>query len=120
MGRKAGLFRRNVWCRESGGRRAAKLVTMVVLLWSGVAAISRAAEEDPDHFAGLAEEYKSQAQPLLKQYCLDCHSAVEQQGELDLERFTSLAEERRGTKVWQSVIEMLDNGEMPPRDAEPT
>ncbi|MEX1039480.1 MAG: DUF1592 domain-containing protein [Pirellulaceae bacterium] len=95
-----------------------RLAGMAMLVWVGTAAVSLAEQPERDHFVGLAEEYTAQAQPLLKQYCLDCHSTAEQQGELDLERFSSLAEVRQGTKVWQSVIEMLDNGEMPPKDAE--
>ena len=76
-----------------------------------------AAEPRVDHFAGLAEEYAEKARPLMKQYCLDCHSTAKQEGELDLERFATLAEVRRGTKVWLKVAEMLDNGEMPPKES---
>ena len=33
---------------------------------------------------------------------------------LDLERFATLGDVRRDTKAWLKVVEMLDNGEMPP------
>ena len=36
-------------------------------------------------------------------------------GELDLERFSGLKDIRRDPAAWQKVIEMLDNGEMPPK-----
>ena len=79
---------------------------------------SWSAEPDKDPFAQLAKEYQGQTLGILKKYCLECHSTAEQQGELDLERFKSLTEVRQGTKAWLKVVEMLDNGEMPPKDAE--
>jgi hypothetical protein len=71
-----------------------------------------------DPFAELAIEFAEKTRPLMKQFCLDCHSTSEPEGELDLERFATLGEVRRGTKAWLKVAEMLDNGEMPPKDAE--
>ncbi|HZJ15857.1 MAG TPA: DUF1587 domain-containing protein, partial [Chthoniobacteraceae bacterium] len=53
--------------------------------------------------------------PILKEFCLDCHSTEKQKGDLDLEVFTSLAEVRRHPKIWQSVSEQLTNKEMPPK-----
>lgn len=76
-----------------------------------------AAEPKVDHFAGLAEEYVTHTRPLLQQFCLKCHSTAKRKGELDLERFATLAEVRRGTKAWLKVVEMLDNGEMPPKES---
>ena len=78
-----------------------------------------AADASQDRFAALADEYPAEIRPLLQQFCLECHSTLVKAGELDLERFATLADVRRGTKAWQKVVEMLDNGEMPPEDAEP-
>ena len=69
----------------------------------------------PDHFAGLADEYRNQTRPLIQKFCLDCHSTEKKTGELDLERFANLAAVRRGTQNWLKVAEMLGNGEMPPK-----
>ncbi|MFO1000070.1 MAG: DUF1592 domain-containing protein [Planctomycetaceae bacterium] len=71
-----------------------------------------------DEFAALQAQYESRHQAALKKYCLNCHSAVEKQGELDLEQFTSVADMRRNVVPWQRVVEMMDDGEMPPREAE--
>ncbi|MBK7998651.1 MAG: hypothetical protein IPK15_08030 [Verrucomicrobia bacterium] len=46
-------------------------------------------------------------QPILKQYCLDCHSTEKQKGELDLERFKTVAEVMKHAKVWQGVWNRL-------------
>src|SRR6516225_8477092 len=60
--------------------------------------------------ADAQAEYAAVVQPLLKKYCLDCHSTELKKGSLDLERFTSLAEVRKDVKRWQQVLEMLEAG----------
>ena len=77
------------------------------------------AAAEPVPFDVLGTEYARDIKPLLKQFCLDCHSTAKQEGELDLERFAALADVRKGTRVWQKVVEMLDTNEMPPKDAKP-
>ena len=67
--------------------------------------------------AGLQDiegDYARKVRPILKEYCLGCHSAEKHKGDLDLERFASLADVMRQPKVWQSVLEQLALGEMPP------
>jgi hypothetical protein len=93
------------------GIRAAMLFSIVVL---AAPSLPRAAD-DPTLFDDVARDYEGSVRPLLKQFCLKCHSTEQQDGELDLERFGQLADIRRAPRVWQKVIEMLDNGEMPPR-----
>ena len=75
------------------------------LVWSAPA---------PD-FATLEKEYDTTILPLLSRYCLDCHDEASNEGELDLERFTGLAEVRKSIKTWQHVVAQLENGEMPPK-----
>jgi hypothetical protein len=65
----------------------------------------------------LSAEYSAKTLPLLKSFCLDCHSTEAMEGELDLERFHDLKSIRTNPQVWQKVLEMLDNGEMPPAKA---
>lgn len=73
--------------------------------------------EPAESFAKLGGEYRTQTHALLKQFCLDCHKTSDPQGELDLERFATIEEVRRGTAAWIKAAEMLDLGEMPPKDA---
>ncbi len=54
--------------------------------------------------------------PILKEYCLKCHSTEKQKGDLDLEQFSSLKEVMKHSKIWQNVAEQLANNEMPPKD----
>ena len=62
------------------------------------------------------EDFVKTIRPLLKERCISCHSTEKQKGDLDLEQFKSLPEIHRHPKVWQGVVEQLDNGEMPPKD----
>ena len=66
-------------------------------------------------FPKLSATYQQRIKPLLKQYCLNCHSTEKEKGELDLERFADLPAVRRNPKVWQKVVEMMVDGEMPPK-----
>ena len=66
-------------------------------------------------FPKLSADYQKEMLPLLKKFCLDCHSDEEQEGELDLERFGSLEAARKAPKVWVKVVEMMEDGEMPPK-----
>src|SRR5580704_4633206 len=61
-------------------------------------------------------EYAEQIQPLMKKYCLDCHSTKNKKGSLDLERFSTLDSIRKDLKPWQGLIEMLEAEEMPPKN----
>ena len=54
--------------------------------------------------------------PILREYCLACHSTEKHKGDLDLERFTSLNEVLKHPKVWQGVAEQMGLGEMPPQE----
>lgn len=71
--------------------------------------------EDPVSFELIARDYEATLRPLLERYCLKCHSTELQEGELDLERFSKFEQVRRDPRVWQKVVEMVDNGEMPPK-----
>ncbi|MCH2211603.1 MAG: DUF1592 domain-containing protein [Fuerstiella sp.] len=73
--------------------------------------------EEADSFDSLRTQYDQDVRPVLNQYCFKCHSTERQEGDLDLERFTSLKDVRSATQVWLKVIEMLDLGEMPPEDS---
>ena len=105
---------------EKKPRVAHHLVLVVASLWAvfGSMPSMPAAEPPRDHFAGLADEYVTEVRPLMERFCLGCHSTALRVGELDLEQFRTLAEVRRGTRAWLKVVEMLDNGEMPPEPAE--
>ena len=62
--------------------------------------------------------FKSDLEPLLKEYCINCHGEKRQKAELNLEVFLgsdeiSLIESR---KIWEKVSHALISREMPPDD----
>jgi hypothetical protein len=61
-------------------------------------------------------DFEKDIHPLLTEYCLKCHSTEKQKGDLDLERFSSLAEAKKDPQTWLDVLEQLGNREMPPKD----
>jgi hypothetical protein len=61
-----------------------------------------------------ADAYLKRVQPLLKKYCFACHSTKVHKGDLDLERFESLAAIRKDLRPWQHLLERVEVGEMPP------
>jgi hypothetical protein len=63
-----------------------------------------------------AGEYASQVQPLVRQYCLGCHSTAKHKGDMNLEQFRSVVQVRKRVKPWQAVAEQLQTGQMPPED----
>jgi hypothetical protein len=97
-------------------RRAALRLgqTLVCLLW--VLSASRPSAAAPAASAGLQQRFVTEIQPLLKTYCLGCHSTEKQKGELDLEQFSSAADALKHAKIWQGVVEQMLLGEMPPKD----
>ncbi|MFT5130473.1 MAG: hypothetical protein ACI8W8_004104, partial [Rhodothermales bacterium] len=65
--------------------------------------------------AVAAQDFQKDIQPLLTTYCLDCHDAETQKGELDLERFGSLDAIAKDASVWEHVQLQVADGEMPPK-----
>ena len=63
----------------------------------------------------LAGTFEQSIQPVLEEHCLNCHSAAKQKGDLDLERFSSVAEIKKHPMIWQGVLEQIQTGEMPPK-----
>lgn len=66
---------------------------------------------------GAAAEvsYQNEIRPLVKQYCLGCHSAAAHTGDVNLERFATYQDVLKDPRVWQKVVEQVSIGEMPPR-----
>ena len=75
---------------------------------------ARAAEPEPGR---PDEEFRQKVRPLVQKFCWECHSTEEQEGEVDLEKYATPAQVRRGRRTWHKVVEALDKGEMPPEDA---
>lgn len=61
-------------------------------------------------------EFEQSIRPVLRQYCVDCHSTQKKEGELDLEQFANSKTAALQPKIWERVLEQIADGEMPPKD----
>lgn len=67
--------------------------------------------------ASAQDRFETDIKPLLSSHCLTCHSTEKQEGELDLERFSTIAVVKNDAGVWEHALEQLSLGTMPPEDA---
>ena len=111
-------FEKVIHARESAVCCPFRRVCSLCLLVASCA-VSHSVAAEPVAFDVLGTEYARDIKPVLKQFCLNCHSKEKQEGELDLERFAALAEVRKAPRVWQKVVELLDTNEMPPKESKP-
>ncbi|MEO2046157.1 MAG: DUF1592 domain-containing protein [Pirellulales bacterium] len=73
------------------------------------------ADEGP--FESLSQQYHEKIQPLIVQYCLDCHSGDSNEGELNLEHFSDFEQVRQQPAAWQKIAAILKTAEMPPAES---
>ena len=64
-------------------------------------------------------EFHSTIQPILKAVCFDCHSGPEASANLALNHFADTKSIFKKRRTWETVIQRLEIGDMPPADAEP-
>ena len=53
-------------------------------------------------------------QPLLKQFCFDCHNADKHKGDLNLLPLVEKANLGEHREAWEKVAEAIESGDMPP------
>jgi hypothetical protein len=60
------------------------------------------------------DSFKKEVQPLLQQYCYDCHGNGKHKGDLALDKYKSIDSIRADKKEWELVLRNVKSGEMPP------
>src|SRR5205085_6807906 len=58
--------------------------------------------------------FEKEIQPLLKQFCYECHGNGKAKGDLALDHYKSLDAIRGDRKKWELVLRNVKSGEMPP------
>src|SRR3954451_572271 len=58
--------------------------------------------------------FKTEGVAFLKKHCLSCHSGEKPKADLALDKFTDDASLLKNRKTWQSVLDAVKGGEMPP------
>lgn len=61
----------------------------------------------------LADSFTTDVQPLLTKYCIDCHGPDEANADIDV---TALAERVRDFDLWEMVVDLVNDGIMPPAE----
>ncbi|HUR45655.1 MAG TPA: DUF1592 domain-containing protein, partial [Candidatus Saccharimonadales bacterium] len=61
-----------------------------------------------------AENFHKQVEPILKQYCFDCHGDGMEKGKVAFDKFKSEEEIAANPEMWFSVLKNLRAGLMPP------
>ena len=59
----------------------------------------------------LASEPYAPIQPFLNRYCVECHGAEKQKGEVRLDDFRSI-----NGALWSEIYDQIHHGDMPPED----
>jgi hypothetical protein len=77
-----------------------------------VAAVAPAVRVDPAA-AAIEQRFATQIKPLLSKYCYECHGNGEHEGNLRLDRYTSLGAIQADSKIWRSVQNLVQLGMMP-------
>ena len=62
----------------------------------------------------------AEIRPLLQKYCLDCHNADKQKGDVDLTHFGSPQKVLKEFKLWQTMLQQVEEEEMPPKKPLPS
>ena len=52
--------------------------------------------------------------PVLEKFCFDCHNEKKHKGDLNMVEFSGHAQLADHRKVWESIAEQIESGEMPP------
>jgi len=70
-----------------------------------------------DDFASLDKEYRERIVPFLQSYCMDCHAGDGAEAGLNFEVYkTAESVSTVGRAKWNTVLDMLTTGDMPPED----
>jgi hypothetical protein len=97
-------------------------VAMVALRWFGLCTLfslatlvapAVAAPPQPDD-AAPAPQFDEQFRPLLREFCVSCHSGDKPKGDLRLDQLTPDFADPQARERWAAVLQRLEAGEMPP------
>jgi hypothetical protein len=88
-----------------------RMVLVRSVYWRSIAVLAAAA---PAIARSNDQSFDTQVLPLVKQFCIDCHSGTEPEGDLSLETAAGELHVSEHPEVWEKIVERLRRGEMPP------
>lgn len=60
--------------------------------------------------------FKAQVRPFFNTYCIKCHGPTKSKGQLALHTLDGNLSSGSDVETWESILDMLEIGEMPPND----
>jgi hypothetical protein len=66
------------------------------------------------------EDFAAPIRPLLEAHCVKCHGGEKTEGGADLTGLTGELDLLEARKLWESVVEQVETGEMPPKGPYPS
>ncbi|HVJ46961.1 MAG TPA: DUF1592 domain-containing protein [Luteolibacter sp.] len=63
-----------------------------------------------------ADDFSTNAQPLLQKYCYDCHSANKQKGGIQVDHLKSTLDAYQYHRFLENIAHAVETGSMPPKD----
>jgi len=64
----------------------------------------------------LRARFENEVQPFLEEYCIDCHADGTSKGDFSFDDFDGVVRDGRTGDRWHEVINVLNEGRMPPED----
>ena len=56
--------------------------------------------------------------PLIAKYCLECHSADDPSGDVQLDKLSNKLSQGEDAEAWHAALDVINAGDMPPEDAD--
>src|SRR5207245_1921419 len=98
--------------RWAGGATVTLLGAAVLL---GAFAPSARAEEAVAGVQGMDARFTHDVQPFMEAHCFKCHGNGKHKGDVVLDTFKDFATVLKDRKTWETVQEVLEKHEMPPK-----
>lgn len=97
--------------------RCSKNQRIIFLVAAACASASMAESVDADTPRAAMPQKHAE---VFRKYCLDCHDSDTQEGSVDLEAISfEISKDIPTAERWAKILNAINSGEMPPRDAEP-
>jgi hypothetical protein len=100
--------------------RAMAVLVCLVCLWTFAPAEDRPSSPAPGRPTATLppdQRFRDTVRPFLNTYCLDCHGMEKPKGDLDLSAYTTADAVAKDLPQWETVLEQLKSGTMPPAKA---
>ncbi len=88
-----------------------------VTLWGTVLCAQEAPAEPPPLQPVAESSFVQDVVPFLKKHCYDCHGLKEPESGLALEKYQKSSNVQTDYEVWEKVLRMLTERQMPPEDS---